>query len=145
MSERTALEVTRVYVRRRVISLSGRISRSRKPGSRLAIAMLETRASLLFRIRDPKDAQAWTQFVQLYAPLLHSYGMKNGLQDADAADLAQDTKGESERRKRKGGKRKGRKRKGTQLFNWIDTAFRQTKSCLPFSSPADPANTKPGT
>jgi len=53
--------------------------------------MLETRASLLFRIRDPKDALAWTQFVHLYAPLLHSYGMKNGLQDADAADLAQET------------------------------------------------------
>ena len=53
--------------------------------------MLETRASLLFRIRDPKDALAWNEFVRLYAPLLHSYGMKNGLQDADAADLAQES------------------------------------------------------
>ena len=55
--------------------------------------MLETRATLLLRIRDPKDALAWNEFVRLYAPLLHSYGMKNGLQDADAADLAQDTLG----------------------------------------------------
>ena len=50
-----------------------------------------TRVSLLVRIRDPKDDQAWSEFVKLYTPLLHSYGMKNGLQDADAADLAQDT------------------------------------------------------
>jgi RNA polymerase sigma-70 factor (ECF subfamily) len=52
--------------------------------------MLQTRASLLLRIRDPHDSLAWAEFVRLYAPLLHAYGMKNGLQDADAADLAQD-------------------------------------------------------
>lgn len=52
---------------------------------------MQTRVSLLVRIRDPKDSLAWSEFVQLYTPLLHSYGMKNGLQDADAADLAQDT------------------------------------------------------
>lgn len=50
-----------------------------------------TRASLLFRIRDPKDALAWSEFVRLYAPLLHAYGLKNGLQDSDAADMTQDT------------------------------------------------------
>ena len=49
-----------------------------------------TRASLLVRIRDPRDRIAWTEFVRLYAPLLHGYALKNGLQDADAADLAQD-------------------------------------------------------
>jgi RNA polymerase sigma-70 factor (ECF subfamily) len=52
---------------------------------------MQTRASLLLRIRDPKDALAWAEFVRLYAPLLHAYGMRHGLQDADAADLAQDT------------------------------------------------------
>lgn len=52
---------------------------------------MQTRASLLLRIRDPRDGLAWAEFVRLYAPLLHAYGMKNGLQDADAADLAQDT------------------------------------------------------
>lgn len=50
-----------------------------------------THASLLVRIRDPKDGLAWSEFVRLYTPLVHSYGMNNGLQDADAADLAQDT------------------------------------------------------
>jgi RNA polymerase sigma-70 factor (ECF subfamily) len=33
---------------------------------------------------------AWREFVQLYVPLVHSYGRQRGLQDADAADLAQD-------------------------------------------------------
>jgi RNA polymerase sigma factor (sigma-70 family) len=49
-----------------------------------------TRASLLLRIRDPSDRLAWNDFVQLYAPLIHAYGMHRGLQDADAADLVQE-------------------------------------------------------
>lgn len=49
-----------------------------------------TRPSLLFRIRDERDASAWGEFVDLYAPLVHGYGMRCGLQDADAADVAQD-------------------------------------------------------
>ncbi len=50
-----------------------------------------TRASLLVRLRDPRDGQAWGEFVDLYAPLVYRFGCKQGLQDADAADLAQDT------------------------------------------------------
>jgi len=50
-----------------------------------------TRASLLVRLRDPRDHQAWSQFVDLYAPLVYRFGCKQGLQDADAADLTQDT------------------------------------------------------
>jgi RNA polymerase sigma factor (sigma-70 family) len=49
-----------------------------------------TRASLLLRIRNPSDQLAWGEFVQLYAPLIHAYGMHRGLQDADAADLVQE-------------------------------------------------------
>lgn len=49
-----------------------------------------TRASLLVRIRDPQDSNAWGEFVDLYAPLIYRYGCKHGLQDADAADLTQD-------------------------------------------------------
>jgi len=52
---------------------------------------MQTRTSLLVRIRDPHDGPAWSEFVDVYAPLLHAYGMKRGLQDADAADLAQNT------------------------------------------------------
>jgi RNA polymerase sigma-70 factor (ECF subfamily) len=49
-----------------------------------------TRASLLVRLRDPRDGSAWGEFVELYAPLVFGYARKQGLQDADAADLAQD-------------------------------------------------------
>ena len=49
-----------------------------------------TRHSLLVRIRDARDNQAWAQFVDLYAPLLYGFARKKGLQDADAADLTQE-------------------------------------------------------
>src|SRR3984893_2131903 len=52
-----------------------------------------TRASLLVRLRDPRDESAWKEFVDLYAPLVYGYARKQGLQDADAADLSQEVLG----------------------------------------------------
>lgn len=49
-----------------------------------------TRPSLLVRLRNARDIQAWTQFVELYGPLLYGFARKHGLQDADAADLMQE-------------------------------------------------------
>src|SRR5262245_33840339 len=49
-----------------------------------------TRASLLVRLRDPHDGEAWRQFVQVYASVVYGFARKRGLQDADAADLMQD-------------------------------------------------------
>ena len=49
-----------------------------------------TRASLLVRLRDGDDTQAWHEFVHLYAPVIYRFGRKRGLQDADAADLMQE-------------------------------------------------------
>ena len=49
-----------------------------------------TRPSLLVRLRDARDAQAWAQFVQVYAPLVYGFARRQGLQDADAADLTQE-------------------------------------------------------
>src|ERR1700687_3372875 len=49
-----------------------------------------TRPSLLVRLRDAADADAWRQFVQLYAPLVYRYARNHRLQDADAADLTQE-------------------------------------------------------
>jgi RNA polymerase sigma-70 factor (ECF subfamily) len=49
-----------------------------------------TRASLLLRLRDAQDQGAWGEFVDLYAPLVYGYARKQGLQDADAADLTQE-------------------------------------------------------
>ncbi len=48
-----------------------------------------TRPSLLMRLRNHRDSQAWAQFVDLYAPFVYGYLRKRGLQDADAADLTQ--------------------------------------------------------
>src|SRR5205807_10230663 len=53
----------------------------------------QTRASLVVRLRDPRDEAAWREFVDLYAPLVYGYARKQGLQDADAADLSQDVLG----------------------------------------------------
>jgi RNA polymerase sigma-70 factor (ECF subfamily) len=49
-----------------------------------------TRLSLLVRLCDARDDAAWSQFVEIYAPLVYGFARKHGLQDADAADLTQD-------------------------------------------------------
>jgi RNA polymerase sigma-70 factor (ECF subfamily) len=51
---------------------------------------VETRASLLARLRDPADDASWRTFVDLYGPIIVGYCRRLGLQDADAADVAQD-------------------------------------------------------
>jgi RNA polymerase sigma-70 factor (ECF subfamily) len=52
-----------------------------------------TRASLIVRLRDPQDVGAWQEFIDLYVPLVYGYARKQGLQDADAADLTQEVLG----------------------------------------------------
>jgi RNA polymerase sigma factor (sigma-70 family) len=49
-----------------------------------------TRQSLLVRLKDPRDGQAWGEFVAIYGPLIERLGRARGLQPADAADLAQE-------------------------------------------------------
>jgi RNA polymerase sigma-70 factor (ECF subfamily) len=49
-----------------------------------------TSVSLLERVRNPADQEAWNRFVQLYSPLLFDWCRRSGLQLADAADLTQD-------------------------------------------------------
>jgi RNA polymerase sigma-70 factor (ECF subfamily) len=51
---------------------------------------LHTRPSLLVRVRDAQDTEAWTTFVDTYGPVVYRYGRARGLQEADAADLMQD-------------------------------------------------------
>src|SRR5262249_9039427 len=78
-------------------SRSPRISVS--PPDRAAYYVLEgrgmgttpdTRPSLLVRLRDSGDREAWRLFVDLYGPLVYALGRRHGLQDADAADLTQE-------------------------------------------------------
>lgn len=49
-----------------------------------------TRPTLLIRLREARDEDAWAQFVNIYAPLVYGFARKQGLQDADAADVTQD-------------------------------------------------------
>jgi len=49
-----------------------------------------THPSLLVRLRDAQDAEAWRLFVATYAPLVYGACRREHLQDADAADVAQD-------------------------------------------------------
>jgi RNA polymerase sigma-70 factor (ECF subfamily) len=50
----------------------------------------DTRASLIVRIADARDAQAWDEFVRLYRPVLYRLARRQGLQHADAEELVQE-------------------------------------------------------
>src|SRR5947207_15381474 len=52
--------------------------------------MTKTPASLLERLRQPFEPEAWSRFVALYTPLIYSWARRVGLQEPDAADLVQD-------------------------------------------------------
>ena len=49
--------------------------------------MPSTRPSLLIRLRDRGDEEAWGQVVQLYAPLVYDYGRRRALQDGPTYPL----------------------------------------------------------
>ncbi len=49
-----------------------------------------THYSLIARIRDTRDDQAWSDFLCVYSPLIYDFLRRRGLQPADAADVAQD-------------------------------------------------------
>ena len=50
----------------------------------------ETRPSLLLRLRNPQDEQAWREFLELYEPLIERLARRRGLQHADARELVQE-------------------------------------------------------
>lgn len=50
----------------------------------------ETRLSLIGRLHDKSDEDAWTEFAQTYEPLILAVARKRGLQHADAVEVAQD-------------------------------------------------------
>jgi RNA polymerase sigma-70 factor (ECF subfamily) len=49
----------------------------------------DTRASLIVRLKDRADREAWREFVEVYRPVVHRLACGKGLQHADAEDLAQ--------------------------------------------------------
>jgi RNA polymerase sigma-70 factor (ECF subfamily) len=50
----------------------------------------ETRNSLLLRLPDKADVDAWDQFVGIYQPLVFRLARSKGFQDADANDIVQE-------------------------------------------------------
>ncbi len=51
---------------------------------------LETRPSLLMRLRDTSDREAWSEFVDVYSPLVYGFLRRRSLHDSDAADVTQE-------------------------------------------------------
>lgn len=49
----------------------------------------ETHASLILRLHDSADQQAWCEFVEIYQPVIYRLARYKGLQHADAEDVVQ--------------------------------------------------------
>lgn len=49
----------------------------------------KTRATLLFRLREVNDQQAWEEFVDAYGPRVYGWCRRFHLQESDAADVTQ--------------------------------------------------------
>lgn len=51
---------------------------------------METRKTLLERVKDPLDEVSWSEFVGVYAPLVFRFARGRGAREADAADISQE-------------------------------------------------------
>lgn len=51
---------------------------------------LSTSSTLLMRIRDVSDTDAWTQFLTRYTPRIYAWCRRYQLQESDASDVTQD-------------------------------------------------------
>ncbi len=49
----------------------------------------DTSHSLIFRVKNPSDGAAWTEFLGIYQPVVFRMARLRGLQDADAQDVMQ--------------------------------------------------------
>lgn len=52
--------------------------------------MQTTSTTLLARLRQPGDQEAWSRFAGLYTPLIYYWARRAGLQQDDAADIVQE-------------------------------------------------------
>jgi hypothetical protein len=53
----------------------------------------ETRDSLLVRVKDPADSEAWEQFARIYRPVVYRLACGRGLQDAALGPLGERAQG----------------------------------------------------
>jgi RNA polymerase sigma-70 factor (ECF subfamily) len=49
-----------------------------------------TQTRLLARLGDPADPSAWREFIDLYGPVIYRHARRQGLQEADAAEVSQE-------------------------------------------------------
>ncbi|MEM7475242.1 MAG: sigma factor [Planctomycetota bacterium] len=56
----------------------------------MANPITATRASLLLRLQNANDVQAWDEFTQIYGPVIYRIALSKGLQAADAENLVQE-------------------------------------------------------
>lgn len=50
---------------------------------------IDTNATLLLRLRDQSDQASWSEFVEIYTPLLFAYCQKRALKSQDSTDIVQ--------------------------------------------------------
>lgn len=50
----------------------------------------DTRASLIVRLADAQNTQAWDEFARLYQPVVYRLALRRGFQHADAEELVQE-------------------------------------------------------
>ncbi|GAB5402264.1 MAG: sigma-70 family RNA polymerase sigma factor [Aureliella sp.] len=50
----------------------------------------ETRVSLILKLAEPSNVQAWQEFAEIYTPMLLDAARRKGLQPADCEDVAQE-------------------------------------------------------
>ena len=56
---------------------------------RLMSEFPETQETLLLKVKNPADAEAWERFSLIYRPAVYRFARRRGMQDADAEDLSQ--------------------------------------------------------
>lgn len=49
-----------------------------------------TQLTLMHRLRDHADSAAWSEFIEVYSPLIYNYCRSRELQSSDAADITQE-------------------------------------------------------
>jgi RNA polymerase sigma-70 factor (ECF subfamily) len=50
----------------------------------------DTRYTLIGKLQDPRDAEAWSEFSTIYQPIIFRIARTRGLQHADATDVTQE-------------------------------------------------------
>lgn len=66
------------------------LDKKNQPGMTSLTSGPETRQSLLIRLRNSRDDQAWAEFTAIYEPVIYRMSQARGLQDADAREVVQE-------------------------------------------------------